>query len=124
MKLALTALSIFILNLFASTSLYSQTADILIKNGKILDGTGNSWFIGDIAIAQGKIVKMGNLNKWQAPKIIDATGLMVAPGFIDVHTHIEGDEKNNPLASNFIYDGVTSVVTGNCGSSKVNLANY
>ena len=124
MKLALLSICTFVCCCIGNTSLQAQSADILIKNGKILDGTGNSWFIGDIAIAQGKIVKMGNLNKWQAPKIIDASGLMVAPGFIDVHTHIEGDEKNNPLASNFIYDGVTSVVTGNCGSSKVNLANY
>jgi N-acyl-D-amino-acid deacylase len=124
MKLIPPVLSILISILFASSSLNSQTADILLKNGKILDGTGNSWFIGDIAISQGKIVKMGNLSKWQAAKTIDATGLIVAPGFIDVHTHIEGDEKNNPLASNFIYDGVTSVVTGNCGGSKVNLTTY
>ncbi len=103
---------------------YAQQADLLIRNGKILDGTGNSWFYGDIAVQNGKIVALGKLTKWTAPKTIDATGLMVAPGFIDVHTHIEGEEKKQPTADNFIYDGVTTVVTGNCGGSQVNIRNY
>ncbi|HEX7691171.1 MAG TPA: amidohydrolase family protein, partial [Sediminibacterium sp.] len=102
----------------------AQTADVLIRNGKILDGTGNSWFYGDIAVSNGKISAIGHLDKWTAGKTIDASGLIVAPGFIDVHTHIEDDEKRNPTADNFIYDGVTTVVTGNCGSSRVDLGAY
>ncbi|NCI48680.1 D-aminoacylase [Sediminibacterium roseum] len=102
----------------------AQQADVLIKNGKILDGTGNSWHYGDIAVQNGKIVAMGRLSKWGAAKTIDATGLIVAPGFIDVHTHIEGDERRNPTADNFIYDGVTTVVTGNCGGSQINIGRY
>jgi len=102
----------------------SQTADILIKNAKILDGTGNSWFYGDIAVRGGKILQIGKLSGWTAKKVIDATGLVAAPGFIDVHTHIEGDEVKNPLATNFIYDGVTTVITGNCGSSDANIGRY
>src|SRR6478736_7027056 len=90
-------------------SLAAQQADVLIKNGKILDGTGNSWHYGDIAVQGGKIVAMGKLSKWTAAKTLDVTGLIVAPGFIDVHTHIEGEEKRQPTADNFIYDGVTSV---------------
>ena len=104
--------------------LLAQQADILIKNGKILDGTGNSWHYGDIAVQNGKIIAMGKLAKWTATKTIDATGLIVAPGFIDVHTHIEGEEKQQPTADNFIYDGVTTVVTGNCGGSNVNIGTY
>ncbi len=50
--------------------------------------------------------------------------MLVTPGFIDVHTHIEGEEFNNPTANNFILDGVTTVVTGNCGSSNVNVKKY
>jgi N-acyl-D-amino-acid deacylase len=93
---------------------YAQgQADLLITNGRILDGTGNSWFYGDVAIKEGKIVKVGKLAGMKAVKTIDATGLVVAPGFIDVHTHIEGDEWQNPTANNFILDGVTTVVTGN-----------
>jgi len=113
---------VWLLTLYLGT--YAQQADILIKNGKILDGTGNSWFYGDIAIQNGKIVTIGKLGKWAAAKNIDATGLIVSPGFIDVHTHIEGDEKKQPTADNFIYDGVTTVVTGNCGLSQVNIGSY
>lgn len=101
-----------------------QQPEILIKNGRIIDGTGNSWFYGDLAITNGKISAVGKLNHLTAAKIIDASGLIVAPGFIDVHTHIEGDEIKNPTADNFIYDGVTTVVTGNCGASRVNIAEY
>lgn len=99
-------------------------ADVLIKNGRVLDGTGNSWRWEDVAVKDGKIFKIGSLKNWQAAKVIDAKGLIVAPGFIDVHTHIEGDEVKNPTADNFIYDGVTTVVTGNCGSSETNIKRY
>jgi N-acyl-D-amino-acid deacylase len=101
-----------------------QSADILIRNGRILDGTGNSWFYADVAIKDGKILSIGHLPLFQARKTIDATGLYVAPGFIDVHTHIEGEEFRNPGAGNFIHDGVTTVVTGNCGSSNVDVQKY
>ncbi|MEY4053787.1 MAG: hypothetical protein RL034_705 [Bacteroidota bacterium] len=109
---------------FLTASATAQTADILIKNAKILDGTGNSWFYGDIAVGGGKIVQIGRLSSWNAKKVIDATGLVAAPGFIDVHTHIEGDEVKNPEATNFIYDGVTTVITGNCGLSDANIGRY
>lgn len=98
--------------------------DVLIKNGRILDGTGNSWFWGDVAVKDGKIVKIGSLQNVQAAKVIDAKGLIIAPGFIDVHTHIEGDEVKNPAADNFLFDGVTTVVTGNCGSSNTDIVAY
>ena len=99
-------------------------ADILVKNGKIIDGTGNSWYYGDVAILNDTVAAIGNLSNWQAAKTLDATGLIVAPGFIDVHTHIENDEIKNPLASNFIMDGVTTVITGNCGLSETDLRKY
>ncbi|MBB1285497.1 D-aminoacylase [Flavisolibacter sp. BT320] len=99
-------------------------ADVLIRDGRILDGTGNSWFRGDVAVKDGKILKIGNLQNMPAAKTIDAKGRIVAPGFIDVHTHIEGDEVKNPTADNFIYDGVTTVVTGNCGSSQTDIGRY
>lgn len=105
---------------------FSQTNeyDILIKNGKILDGTGNSWFYGNIAVKNGKIIGVGREVDGPAKKIIDATGLIVAPGFIDVHTHLEGDEDKDPTAASFIYDGVTTCITGNCGSSNIDIARY
>lgn len=109
---------------FSALAQAQQTADIIIRNGKIIDGTGNNWYYGDVAIKQGKIIATGKLGHYTAPTIIDATGLIVAPGFIDVHTHIEGDEKANPLATNFIYDGVTTVIAGNCGASNVSISKY
>lgn len=98
--------------------------DILIRNGKILDGTGNSWFYGDIAVQDGRILEVGRSLNYRARRVIDASGMIVSPGFIDVHTHIEDDERRLPTADNFIYDGVTTVVTGNCGSSNTNVGEY
>ena len=98
--------------------------DILIRNGKIIDGTGNSWYYGDIAVKDGKIVSIGKLSNAAATKIIDAKGLIVAPGFIDVHAHIEGGVFERPTADNYIYDGVTTVVTGNCGGSEESIKRF
>ena len=104
--------------------LFAQEADYIIRNGKLIDGTGNQWQIKDVAIINNKIAAIGTLTNWKAKKEIDAKGLIVAPGFIDVHAHIEGGEVKNPLATNFIYDGVTSVVTGNCGGSADDMKSY
>jgi len=118
MKIAVLFL-LFPFYLFAQTS-----CDILIRNGKILDGTGNSWYYGDIAIHNGKIISIGKQLSCTASKTIDATGLIVAPGFIDVHTHLEEDESKDPLAQSFIYDGVTTCITGNCGLSNTDIGKY
>lgn len=109
---------------YSCAAVAQQKADLLLKNGKIIDGTGNPWFYGDVAVANGKIVAVGNLGNWNAVTVLNADGLVIAPGFIDVHTHIEGEEAQNPLATNFVTDGVTTVVTGNCGFSKVDIAGY
>src|SRR3984957_5325429 len=101
-----------------------QHYDILIKNGDIIDGTGSPRFKGDVGIVKNKIVAIGDLTAATADSVLDATGLIIAPGFIDVHTHIEGDEKKTPTADNFIYDGVTTVITGNCGSSNIDIKKY
>jgi N-acyl-D-amino-acid deacylase len=102
----------------------AQNADYIIRNGKIIDGTGNHWQFKNIAIVNNKIAAIGNLTNWKATKEIDAKGLIIAPGFIDVHAHIEGSEVKNPLTTNFIYDGVTTVITGNCGGSADHMKTY
>lgn len=104
--------------------LFGQDCDILITNGKIIDGTGNSWYYGNIAVKNGRIIKIGRDLNLSAQKTIDAKGLIVAPGFIDVHTHLEDDETKDPEAKSFIYDGVTTCITGNCGSSNVDIGKY
>lgn len=108
----------------ALTSIAQTNADILITNARILDGTGNSWIYGSVAIKDGKILRVGNTNGITATKVIDARNQIVAPGFIDVHTHLEGEEARNPTANNFILDGVTTCVTGNCGSSNTDIKKY
>jgi N-acyl-D-amino-acid deacylase len=106
------------------TQLIAQSFDLVILNGKIIDGTGNSWYYGDVGIRSGRIVSIGNLSNAEAKRVILANGLIVSPGFVDVHTHIEGGESTTPTADNFIFDGVTSVVTGNCGGSNLEMAAY
>jgi N-acyl-D-amino-acid deacylase len=101
-----------------------KDADLIIRNGRVLDGTGNSWFRADIAIKNGKIIHIGRSDSLTAAATIDAADRIVAPGFIDVHTHIEGEESQNPTADNFILDGVTTVVTGNCGASETDMSSY
>jgi N-acyl-D-amino-acid deacylase len=118
----LSACSLFFFLCFICSA--QVPADLLIKNGRVLDGTGNSWIHADIAIRNGKIIRVGSSRDVNAVQTIDAKGMIVAPGFIDVHTHIEGDELRNPTANNFILDGVTTVVTGNCGASNVDIEKY
>jgi N-acyl-D-amino-acid deacylase len=118
-KIALSLIFFFFL-----TKVFGQTTyDVLIKNGKIIDGTGNNWYYGNLALKDGKIVAIGKNVMGTANKIIDATGLIIAPGFIDVHTHSE-NIITKPTADNFIYDGVTTLITGNCGSSNVDLKKF
>ncbi len=102
----------------------AQQCNLIIKNGRIIDGSGKSIYQADIAIKDGKIFRIGKLDSIKADSIIDAKGQIVSPGFIDIHTHIEEDELKNPLATNFIADGVTTVITGNCGESNTNLKKY
>lgn len=97
--------------------------DLIITNARIIDGTGNPWFRGSIAIRGGRIAGIGRLNSSFAKQTIDARNNIVAPGFIDVHSHTEAIYKH-PKAENFIRMGVTSVITGNCGNSVVDTGKF
>jgi N-acyl-D-amino-acid deacylase len=92
--------------------------DIIIKNGTIVDGLGGKSVQADIGIFQGRIKKIGNLEEKKAQKVIDAVNLMVCPGFIDIHTHTDEGILDQPEAHNYIRQGVTTVLGGNCGGSK------
>jgi N-acyl-D-amino-acid deacylase len=107
----------------------SADADILIRNARIVDGTGSPWFIGDVAVADGRISAMGRNLDVDAETTVDAAGRVLTPGFVDVHTHVESSPRSAglidiPRADNFLLDGVTTIITGNCGGSEIDIAGY
>jgi N-acyl-D-amino-acid deacylase len=96
--------------------------DIIIKNGKIVDGSGNPWFKADVGIKDGKIKSVNDLTGIQSERIIDAKGLVVAPGFVEVHSHSDLKYMVDPSAQSFLRQGVTTEVVGNCGGSAAPLS--
>src|SRR6266699_1827950 len=100
----------------------AETYDLLIRGGRVVYGTGSPASFADLAVKDGRIVAIGKLTG-AATTTLEAQGLIVAPGFIDVHTHAE-DIEDLPLAENFLRMGVTTLVLGNCGGSKLNIAEF
>jgi len=101
-----------------------QSYDLILKNGLIVDGTGDQAYAGDIAIIGNRIVKIGSLKESKAIETIDASGLVVTPGFIDVHTHCDRGIKRVPTVDNYILQGVTTVIGGNCGGHPFPLQEF
>ena len=99
----------------------SPQFDLLITGATVVDGTGSPGRRADVAIRNGRIQSVGKIDRTAAKDVIDATGLTLTPGFIDVHTHAD-DIWEAPRAENFIRMGVTSIVAGNCGSSAADIA--
>jgi len=118
----LTALIIFSILIFITGCIQTKKHDIIIKSGKIVDGTGNPEFIGDIGIDGDRIVEIGTIPENKGKSIIDAEGLCVVPGFIDVHTHVDRKIASEPTVKNYLLQGVTTVVGGNCGASEYPLS--
>lgn len=131
--------SIVLLGLiFVSATLYSPPAqnivnfDVLFVNGRVLDGTGNPCFYADVGIKDGKITAVGRLrNKATAERIIDINGKIISPGFIDIHTHAfdrvrnekvwTGENEKRYFAPNFVSQGVTTLVSNQCGTSPLSI---
>ena len=91
--------------------------DIIVRDGFIFDGSGNPGFKADLCVKDGKIVKIGRAVLGSADRVIDAEGLVVAPGFIDIHQHSDHTLFSIPKCESFIHQGVTTVGVGNCGLS-------
>ena len=91
--------------------------DVVIRNGRVLDGTGAPWRLADIGIRRGKIARVGHLGRSKSERTIDASSEYVAPGFIDIHTHSDVGILVEPTAECAVRQGVTTHVIGNCGDS-------
>lgn len=93
--------------------------DLLIKNARIIDGTGAPWYRGDVAVCDGRIAAIGQLGSEPAREVVDAGGQVLAPGFIDIHSHSDFSLPSYRNAESRILQGVTTEVGGNCGLSPI-----
>ena len=99
-------------------------ADLLLRGGTLIDGSGDKSRIADVAIRDGRIVALGDLRDTKAKRVIDATGKIVCPGFIDLHSHADRGILTHRDAENYIRQGVTTLVCGNCGSSPTDVGTF
>lgn len=96
----------------------SDLVDLILMNGMIVDGTGKGAYRGDISICEGRIIEIGELSTSNAKKTVDLQGQIIAPGFIDLHTHADSGILMVPTADNYLMQGVTTVIGGNCGGHE------
>jgi len=112
-----------IFSISLTTLIYSGLSetdyDVLIRGGRVLDGSGREAIKADIAVKDGRIVKVAESIRGSADKVINASGLIVTPGFIDLHTHVERGMyfPENRACLNYLKQGVTTVIVGHCGTS-------
>ncbi|MEX2264616.1 MAG: D-aminoacylase [Bryobacteraceae bacterium] len=95
----------------------AQDFDLLIRNGRVVDGTGNPSFVADVGIRQGRVAALGKLSGKTASRTIDAAGLVVSPGFIDIHNHSDNSIVTDGDGQSMIRQGVTSMIFGEGGSA-------
>jgi len=95
--------------------------EILIQNGQVVDGSGASRYRADVAIEGGRIVELGSLQGAEAKTVIDASGCVVTPGYIDMHSHSDFTLPVCPTADSLVHQGITTVVNGQCGASPAPL---
>lgn len=101
-------------------------ADVLLKGGTIVDGSGEAPFVGDVALSGDKIVAIGDLAELEAPLQVDCTGLVVCPGFIDLHNHSDSSilAPESRDAACYLTQGCTTLVSGNCGGGRADIGKY
>ncbi len=123
------AISVVALTATAFAQGLAADVELLVKDARVVDGTGSPWFVSDVAVDDGHIVAMAVGLDVEADQVINAAGRVLAPGFIDVHTHVESSDSRDglerfPRADNFLLDGVTTIITGNCGGSEIDVGAY
>jgi N-acyl-D-amino-acid deacylase len=117
MRAAYLALTLF-------SPLLAQQFDLVISGGRVIDGSGDPWFYSDLGVRGDTIAALGNLASASAARRIDGRGLVIAPGFIDIHTHSRRGIFQDPAAQNYIRQGVTTLLEGPDGSSPLPIAPF
>ncbi len=118
------------LTLFATSNLFAADkpidADILLKGGTIIDGTGKAAYVGDVAILKDRIVAVGTFSVGKVEQTIDCQNFIITPGFIDLHNHSDSPivRSATRAAMNYVTQGCTTIVTGNCGVGTVDVKKY
>ncbi len=106
-----------VLAAFEATPQEPRRFDLVLRNAMLVDGLARTSVAGDVGIRDGRIAALGEVAATPDSPVIEVGGRCVAPGFVDLHTHVDTDIVRDPLAANFLRMGVTTIVTGNCGSS-------
>lgn len=113
----LAILFVFLMGIVCAATFADEPFDLVIRNGRIIDGTGNPWFYGDVAIRGKRVVAVGQIPEEPAKQVIDAAGLVIAPGFIDIHSHSDTLLLEDGSAHSKIRQGVTTEVLGEADSA-------
>ncbi len=113
-----------LLSVAATLTAQAPPYDLLFRNGRLVDGSGNPWYRGDVAIRGDTIVRIAPSISEPATRVVDVGGQVIAPGFIDIHSHARANIFNVPTADNYVRQGVTTLIEGPDGSSPVPLAPF
>src|SRR5215475_7376298 len=108
----------------AAVVVQSPTYDLILRNGRVVDGSGSPWYKGDVAVRGDTIVKIAPLITESASRVIDVAGQVIAPGFIDIHSHAREGIFDVPAAENYIRQGVATVIEGPDGSSPLPISEF
>ncbi|HIE92825.1 MAG TPA: hypothetical protein EYQ83_08160, partial [Acidobacteria bacterium] len=117
MRRSVLVLLVLVFTTSSAAAQRAQSFDLILRGGRVIDGTGNPWVRADVGVRGDRIARIGDLTDAVAGRDIDATGLVVAPGFIDPHTHAVRGIFDVPTADNYLLQGVTTLTEGNDGSS-------
>src|SRR5262245_45498382 len=121
---AIASLCLGVLVFYLAAAAQAPTYDLILRNGRVVDGSGSPWYKGDVAVRGDMIVNIAPSITQSASRVIDVGGQVIAPGFIDIHSHAREGIFDAPAAENYIRQGVTSVIEGPDGSSPLPISEF